>query len=498
MFNRNHLMDPGGGPSPAKNDPTLLDIKNLIGEVRIEMDKKEEKFTASIEDMKKVTQAAERVAGEANKKASAVDAYCKEVEAKIDKATAATGSEPSHAALRAAIPERHQQCLARMARTTMKPEKIARMVAMESWLKNAILLHNPAQTRRHASMLEEMDRIEKALGFEPVQKAALQEDTNTEGGYLVPAPVEAEVLRLAEDAGLMRNLCRIFPMTTKSHLFPNLATNLTVNLTAEEGTISTQEPTFGQRVLTAKKFTCRSIISMELVQDAAIGVISLLMELLMEKYALKEDQQVLEGTGAGSEFTGVNAVTSSSSGPVVGSVNEVFAAGGSAGNGSVFTPAQVMVQKWRARKQASRRGSAWIFAPEILQQIEQFRVDAASAGDKAGGFLYQPYLGGPNAGAINGVGAGPSPDGMLHGFPAYGHSEIAVNRTVGSATNCSVGYFGPWKAAVIIGDLLGLTFGVSEHTQWATGQLDLRMIKRTAGLVAVPEALTKQTGLKIA
>lgn len=443
------------------------ELVGLVGEVKVIVEEGQKAILADIAKLQESDASLER--------------FIKEVEAQANKARyggAGLGVYQTDA-LRAVIPQRHVKALERLCRTPGKLEDKVRQVAMESWLKNSILLSNPQVSARVApSLLEEMDKIERALGFEPTTKASLQEDTASEGGYLVPVPLEAEVLRMMEDGGIMRGLCRILPMVAKTHNIPNLATNVTVAEIAEEATITASEPTFGLRALTAVKFAVRAIASMELVQDSAIGILAYLIQLMSEKYALLEDQRILEGTGSGGQFTGVVAAAS---------VNEVT----NLANGALVTSAKIMEQKWKARKRASRRGAAWIAAPEILQQIEGFRADSATTGP----FLYQPSY------AVNSLVTGlgvEGAEGVLHGFPIFAHSEINVARTVGSGTNCSNIYFGPWRSAVIIGDLLGLTFGVSEHTQWATGQLDLRMIKRTAGLVAVPEAMTKQTGVKIA
>lgn len=461
----------------------IEELTGLVKDVQVEMQKGNEAVVARLSDMEK--------------KGSTLEAWLKEVEGKVTKQMEAGGVGPLGwgvgGNLMSVIPQRHRFCLDLFARSGMQREKAIKTVAIESWLKNSILLHNPAIAARLApKLLEEMDAIERAFGFRPVgaesaaeQRAAMQEDTSSEGGALVPVPVEAEVLRMAEDSSVMRSLCRVVPMTTKAHSFPKLDSNLTVSIIPEEGTIATSEPTTGTLTLQARKFAVRAIASMELVQDSAIGILALLIGLMSEKYGLKEDQQILEGTGASGEFTGVGAASG---------VNEIYAAGASAGNGALFTPAQALAQKWKARKRFSRRGAAWVAAPEIVAQMEGLRFDVLASGDKLGGFMYTPA----NAKGEILADGGEGPDGVLHGFPIYAHSEIDVARTVGSAGNCSNMYFGPWKNAVIIGDLLGLLFGVSEHTQWATGQLDLRMIKRTAGLVGVPTAMTKQTGLKIA
>lgn len=456
-------------PESQKEITNISELAGLVRDVQVSVDKERETILVDLKELKK--------------NGVELHDYIKEVEKHVAKAqtVGSPGMTQMDNVLLSVIPQRHKAALNRLSRTTLKRADAIRICALESWLKNAIWLHNPnVAARGGATLLEEMDKIERGFGFDATQKAALEEGTDAEGGFLVPVPLEAEVLRIAEDEGIMRRLCRVFPMTVKTHNFPDLATNIVVTIIAEEGTITASEPTFGQKALTASKFAVRAIVSMELIQDAAVGILAFLITLMSEKYALKEDQQILEGTGAGGEFTGLVAAAN---------VNEIT----NGANGDLFTTAKALDQKWAGRLRASRRGSAWVAAPEIVKQIEAFRVDAITAADKAGAFLYIP-----NDGKGNIAGMGDLPSGVFHGFPMFEHSEINVDRTVGSSDNTSNMYFGPWRSAVVIGDLLGLQFGVSEHTQWATGQLDLRMIKRTAGLVAVPKAMTKQTGLKIA
>lgn len=456
----------------------ITDIPGLAGlvrEVSVEVGKNAENVTLLQKDL------------DDHKKT--LDQWLKEMEAKVDKNLKGGAGALRLAdgeALKSVIPARHQKALELYARTTIKREKAIRLCAMESWIKNAVMLHNPAfAARLGGRFIEEMDGIERAFGFEPVAKAAMQEDTNTEGGYLVPAFLEAEILRLVEDNSIMRGLCRVIPMLGPTHDWPSLDSNVVINITPEEGTITQQEPTFGLRTLKARQFTCRAVVSMQLVQDAAIGIFAMLFELISEKYGLKFDQQVLEGTGVGSEFLGLVAAPG---------VNEVT----NGANGSLIAPAKFLDQKWAARKKASRNGAAWVMAPEIARNIEKFRVDAAAAADAAGGFLYGTMFGGDALRGMLGLAEGLTPDGVLHGFPLYTHSELLVNRVVGtSGAVCSNVYFGPWRTGVIIGDRLGMQFGVSEHTQWATGQLDVRMIARAGALVGVPSAMTKQTGVKI-
>lgn len=244
-------------PETQKEITDIAGLAGLVRDVSVQIEKGEERFTVLEKDLQD------------NKKT--IEAWCKEMEEKVSRATKAghgTLALQEGEALKAVIPQRHQKALEMYARTTMKRERAIRMTAMESWLKNAIMLHNPQfAARLGGKFIEEMDAIERAFGFDPVAKAALQEDTNTEGGYLVPSFLEAEVLRLIEDNSIMRGLCRVVPMMSATHDWPTLDSNVVINITPEEGTITQQEPTFGQKQLRARTFTCRAIASLQLVQD---------------------------------------------------------------------------------------------------------------------------------------------------------------------------------------------------------------------------------------
>lgn len=374
--------------------------------------------------------------------------------------------------LRGVIPERYRRNIEAFARTGHKdPVKAA---AMNAWLKNCLRLGVTDFVRMQSQLLEEMDKIERAMGLDPETKAALQEDTATEGGNLVPSPLEAEVLRLTEDAGIIRNLARHITMTSKTLTIPDLTTGVSVAIVAEEGTIGQTEPTFGQKVLTAKMIAARGLASMQVLDDSAIGLLQFWLELCAEAYALFEDDQALEGDGTGVNFTGLVAAAG---------VNEVT----NGTNGAAPSYDQLVAQKWKGKKRVTRRGAAWVGAPEIAQKVEGLK-------DSQNRPLFISDIAGQPTRFINGNDNGP--DGVLMGFPFYASDQIAANRTVGTSTDCSNLYFGPFGFGLIIGDRLGITFGTSEHVAWNTGQIGLRVLKRTAILVGVPAAFTKQTGLK--
>lgn len=375
-------------------------------------------------------------------------------------------------ALSTAIPDRYRRTIEIFSRASVKdPVKAA---AMTAWLKNTLRIGVRDFARHVPAMLEENEKLERAFGDDLKVRAALQEDTASEGGNLVPSPLEAEVLRLQADAGIIRGLARRIVMTSKTLTIPNLATGVSVAIVDEEGSIPESEPTFGQVVLTAKMNAARGLASMQVLDDSAIGLLQLWMELATEQLALFEDQQALEGTGTGNYYTGLVAASG---------VNEVT----NGANGAAPSYDQLVVQKWKGRKRATRRGSAWVGAPEIAAKIELIK-DTSGRPIFIGEIAGQPtrFL----AGNENG------PDGILMGFPFYASDQLAINRTVGTSTDCSNLYFGPFGVGLLLGDRIGIGFGTSEHVAWNNAQIGIRLLKRTAILVGLPACFTRQLGLK--
>lgn len=461
------MPEPNPNPNPA-DQTTLAQLAGLIGGLETKIVDQDKKLHVRLDDV--------------DNKAKALDEYIKGVEKKVTDAQKTALPNGEINGVRNAIPDRMRKAIDLQIRFARVPEeKAIQLTAMEAWLKNSILVSSPQVAGRVGGQLvEEMDKLERAMGFDPKERATMTEGTPAlSGTTIVPVPLEAEVMRQIQDAGIGRQLCRIMPMTAVSHGIPSLNANTAVAIVAEAGAIGQNEPTFNLLALTAKMIATRALCTLQLVQDNAIGLLSFISLLMNEQYALFEDKQLFEGDGTGTNFTGLVAAAG---------VTEVFAAGTAAGNGAAPSYAQLVAQKWAGRKRSTRRGAAFVAPPDILRKYEQL-LDSQN----------RPIFTAPIAGSLTNLAQGgdpAAPDGFLQGYPAYSHDQLLTNRAVGTSGNvCANMYFGPFQTSCIIGDLLGLTFGVSEHTNWSNGLLDLRMLKRTGILVAVPANMTKQTGL---
>ncbi len=154
-----------------------------------------------------------------------------------------------------------------------------------------------------AKFIGAVTRKDEALIKALVGEKAMTEGTSTAGGYLVPEEFQAEVVRLAEDYGLVRAMARIIPMKSDTRNIPRLSSSVTVYWPGENTAGTVSQPAFGQVQLIAKTAVGLTVISNELLEDSDPSVVDLLVELFAEALAGEEDKQGL--VGSGSPFTGV-------------------------------------------------------------------------------------------------------------------------------------------------------------------------------------------------
>lgn len=141
--------------------------------------------------------------------------------------------------------------------------------------------------------------------FEEVK--TLSAGTDADGGYLAPAEFHKEVVRVAELSGFARKYCSIFGMNTGEKDVTDLATGATAYIVGEKGAITASSPTFGQKILNARKFAVLIKNTQELIDDNMSNeeVMTLVAKLAAEALQELEDAQVLTGSGTGLNMTGV-------------------------------------------------------------------------------------------------------------------------------------------------------------------------------------------------
>lgn len=138
------------------------------------------------------------------------------------------------------------------------------------------------------------------------------EGVNSQGGFLVPDEMAAELVTLREQYGVFRRNAKIYRMASDTLRIPRKNTGLTAYWVGEAiaGTESTMG--FDNVQLVAKKLTALTTVSNELLEDSVIDLASDVANEIAYQFAFKEDDAGFNGDGT-SSYGGVvglaNALT---------------------------------------------------------------------------------------------------------------------------------------------------------------------------------------------
>lgn len=328
--------------------------------------------------------------------------------------------------------------------------------------------------------VDEMDKHQKAALFVKAvyrkdiatltAMKALNEGTDSDGGFLVPEEYAAEINRIAEDFGLIRKLARKVSMGRDTYNLPTLSSSVSVSFPGEGAAGTASQPALGNVKLQAKTCVGLTVMSNELLADANVDIAGVLAELFAEALAGEEDNQGLRGTGV--PFTGllehadVNVVD-------MAATKTAFTDVTSADLRDLVSQIKVLALP----------GAHYIMHREIWGTVQKLE-------DSAGNPLVSHALPiiGPN-GATGGQGI--SPAGFIWGYPVYLSDKMP--GTADSAVSTKFIAFGNLKH-VWFGNREGLKLSVSDAATVGTNnvfeenQSALRVTERFGLAVGLPTA----------
>lgn len=177
------------------------------------------------------------------------------------------------------------------------------------WIAEAALEHEAfsAYVRGGAQARVFADRPElrKALN-------ALQEDTDSEGGYLVPIDQRVELIHDPGAPGSsLRGISRKLTTSRDGGTIPT-GTTISWGAISEEQEPSETNPAFGQVAFTIRKSGANLKLSEELLADSAVNLPAFIGQIVDEESGEYEDQQGIEGDGTteplGLRTTGVATI----------------------------------------------------------------------------------------------------------------------------------------------------------------------------------------------
>ena len=286
---------------------------------------------------------------------------------------------------------------------------------------------------------------------------ALQEGDDTAGGFLVPEEFQAQVVRYATEAAIVRPRARVIPMTSNSLTLPKLDQSnykfagIDIHWEGDEGDlIQESQPKFGRITLKVGKMIGLCPVSDDLLSDSAINLANFLVGIFGEAVAYEEDKEFLIGDGIKKPLGILNG--------------GVFLARDTAGK-ILFEDIIAMDENLPAWADT---GAVWMTTKKGVGQLRRMRADAITAGDEAGALLFQPSM----------VAGTPS---VLSGKPILVTDKLPA---VGTKGDIILGNL----SAYYIGDKGGLAIASSIHDRFRYDETTLRIIKRVDGQPALKNA----------
>lgn len=138
----------------------------------------------------------------------------------------------------------------------------------------------------------------------------------SEGGFLIPETLRAELLRVSLETAIVRPRARVIPMETLRVPFPAIdSTSNEASVyggivgywTEEGGQLTPSEARFGRVVLEAKKLTAYTEAPNELISDSISSFEAFIDDIFPEALGFYEDSAFLTGSGAGEPLGVLNA-----------------------------------------------------------------------------------------------------------------------------------------------------------------------------------------------
>lgn len=132
----------------------------------------------------------------------------------------------------------------------------------------------------------------------PEEAKYLRTDVGPDGGFLVPSETENFIVKNITEVSQMRQIARVRTTSSKSLLVPTRPTLVSGGWVGEGGTATNDESTYGEIEIFARKLMVYSIVTNEMLQDAAFNMESEVLSDVGEDFGQLEGLAFVSGSGA--------------------------------------------------------------------------------------------------------------------------------------------------------------------------------------------------------
>ena len=262
---------------------------------------------------------------------------------------------------------------------------------------------------------------------------ALQEGTDSEGGYLVPDEYERTLVQALEEENVFRRLAKVIQTSSGDRKIPIVTSHGTAVWLDEEDALTESDEVFDQTSLSAYKLGTFLKVSDELLNDSVFDLPSYISTEFARRIGAKEEEAFFVGDGSG-KATSSTAIT-----------------------------ADELIDLFYSLKSPYRRKAVWVMNDSTFKAIRKLK-------DNQGQYLWQPSL---TAG---------TPDTILN-RPVYTSSYVPA--IAAGAKTIAFGDFSYYWIA----DRQGRSFKRLNELFATTGQVGFMATQRVDGKLILSEAI---------
>jgi len=290
----------------------------------------------------------------------------------------------------------------------------------------------------------------------------------SDGGFLIPESLRAELLRVALETAIVRPRARVVPMETLTVPFPtidstsnasNVYGGVTAYWTEEAGALVDSSAKFGRVKLEAKKLTAYSEVPNELFTDSLISLDMFINEVFPEALAWFEDIAFMRGTGVGEPLGFLHAQNKAA----VSVTKE-------AGQAAATIVWENIVKMYSRMLPTSLQRAVWIAHIDTFPELATMALAVGTGGSAV-------WLN-------NGV---EGPPMTILGRPVYFTEKAESVGGAGDLNFVDLGYY-------LIGDRQAIQAETSPHYKFQNDMTAIRFIERVDGRPWIQSAITPNKG----
>lgn len=288
----------------------------------------------------------------------------------------------------------------------------------------------------------------------------------SDGGFLIPEIMRADLLRTALESAVVRSRARVIPMDSLTVSFPTVDSTSNVSSvfggvvgywTEEGATLTESQPKFGRVKLEAHKLTLYTEVPNELIRDSQPSMEAFISDIFPEALAWYEDVAFFVGGGVGEPLGFLNA-------PATISIDRD-------GSGTDTVKWVDIVAMYSRMLPQSLSRAVWVISPEVLPQLLTMELPGGAAPVIIGGGQFAT--------------GSAAPVMSMLGAPIIVSEKARQLGTAGDINFVDFGFY-------LIGDRQAMTAAQSEDYAFRNDVTAFRVVERLDGRPWLQSAITPQ------